>query len=283
MTEVTLKISSLGNPRIRRVVKLRQRSHRDELGLLLVEGYREIKRALDNRHMPLELFFCPACFQGTNEHALLERCRNGGARLFECTEPVFRKIAYRERPEGLLALAPRVGWKLSDVPVQPDALILVAESVEKPGNLGTLLRSADGAGVHAVLVCDRCTDLNNPNVVRASIGTLFSLPVVETTSDDALAWLHRHRIRTFAATPHAEQLYTDADMTRASAIVVGAEQVGLSDRWLNAATDRVRIPMGGQSDSLNVAAATTLLLYEAVRQRSISPSDRVPRAETPSG
>jgi TrmH family RNA methyltransferase len=143
----------------------------------------------------------------------------------------------------------------------------VAEAIEKPGNLGTILRSADAAGADAVLVCDRCTDVFNPNVVRASIGTLFSLPVVEVSTDEALPWLRARGIRILAATPAADTLYTDVDLAAATAIVVGTEKVGLSSRWMSEADVRVRIPMRGQIDSLNVASATTLLLYEAVRQR----------------
>ena len=260
-------ISSLLNARVKAVVKLRQRSHRDEAGLMLIEGYRELKRALDNRHHPVELFFCKDLFQGSNEPALIERCRQAGAQVFECTAPVFTKIAYRDRPEGLLAVAPQIRGTLEALTLPPDPLLVVAEAIEKPGNLGTILRSADAAGANAVIVCDRCTDINNPNVVRASIGTIFSLPVVETSSAEALEWLARGKIRLVATTPHTDTLYTQADLKSGVAIVLGTEQYGLSDRWLARADLKVRIPMLGQADSLNVSAAATLLLYEAVRQR----------------
>ncbi len=268
MTGDSLLISSPGNPRVKTLVKLSQRSHRDELGLMVIEGYREIKRAMDNRHIPGELFFCPPLFQGKNEPELIARCREAGAKLFECSAPVFRKIAYRDRPEGLLAVAPQVRCKLGDLHVPKTALIVVAEAIEKPGNLGTILRSADAAGANAVIVCDRCTDINNPNVVRASIGAIFSLPVIEASSAETMEWLNKRGIQTLAATPHAEKLYTEADFTKSTAIVLGAEQYGLSSPWLERAHARVRIPMRGQSDSLNVASAATILLFEAVRQRS---------------
>ncbi|MBN1268121.1 MAG: RNA methyltransferase [Kiritimatiellae bacterium] len=260
-------ITSLQNPRIKEVVKLRRRPHRDEADLLLIEGYRELKRALDNRWNPRVLFFCPALFQGSNERTLIARCGEAGAELLECSEPVFRKIAYRDRPEGLLALAPQIRLGLTDLRLDPSPLILVAETIEKPGNLGTMLRSADAAGVDAVIVCDRCTDINNPNVVRASIGTLFALPVAEASSADALQWLRERGIQVVAATPSAATDYTAADLTRATAIVVGSEQYGLKSAWMDQADVKVRIPMLGQCDSLNVAAAATILLYEAVRQR----------------
>ncbi len=267
MNTSALAITSLQNPRIKDVVKLQKRPYRDETGILLVEGYREVKRMLDNGRKPQALFYAPAFFRGGNEMTLVQRSAEAGAELFECSGEVFQKIAYRDRPEGLLALAPQVRGTLADLPTVTNPLFIVAESIEKPGNLGSLLRSADAAGVHGVIVCDRCTDINNPNVVRSSIGTLFSLPVVEASSEETLAWLRARGIKVLAATPQAEREYTDVDLTTGVALVVGTEQVGLSDAWMKEADIQVRIPMLGQIDSLNVACASTLLLYEAVRQR----------------
>lgn len=262
-----VQITSMQNPRVKEVVRLRDRPHRDETGLLVIEGYRELKRALDNRIAPRALFYSPAWYLGENEPELVQRCAQAGAELFECSKDVFQKMAYRDRPEGLLALAPQIQGRLDDLKLPPHPLLIVAEAIEKPGNLGSILRSADGAGVHAVIVCDRCTDINNPNVVRASIGTLFSLPVVEATTEDAMAWLRARDIRILAATPAADKLYTETDLRRGVAIVVGTEKFGLSSKWMDQADEKVKIPMHGQVDSLNVATATTILLYEAVRQR----------------
>lgn len=267
MTDAIQTITSLQNPRVKQIVKLRDRGDRDAAGLFLIEGYREVKRALDNHRKLHTLFFCPTLFMGTNERPLLDRASAAGAELIECSAPVFQKMAYRDRPEGLLALAPQIHRTLTDLQLPPNPLLIVAEAIEKPGNLGTMLRSADAAGVQAVIICDRCTDIHNPNVVRASIGTLFCVPVVEATTDEALAWLRQQGIAVLAATPHATQEYTQVDMKRGTAIVVGTEQYGLSDRWMQSADVQVRIPMLGQVDSLNVAAATTILLFEAVRQR----------------
>lgn len=268
MLAANLIISSLTNPRVKTVVRLRQRSHRDELSQMLVEGYRELKRALDNGYRPQALYFCADLFlKGTNEPVLIERCRALGAEIIACTPPVFEKMAYRERPEGLLAVGPQVRCALTDLTLPPHALVIVAEAIEKPGNLGTILRSADAAGVHAVLICDRCTDLHNPNVVRASTGMLFVVPVVESDSATVLAFLRARQFAILAATPHTDKLHTDVDLTGNVALVMGTEQYGLSDVWMQAADLRVRIPMLGQADSLNVAAATTILLFEAVRQR----------------
>lgn len=260
-------IESLQNPRIKSVLKLNKRAVRDERGLLLVEGYRELKRALDNRWKPSELYFCRDLFLGSNEDALIQRSAEAGATLFECSERVLRKISYRDRPEGLVAVGPQVRYSLSELTFRTTPFLVIAEAIEKPGNLGTILRSADATGVDGLIVCDRCTDISNPNVVRASIGTLFSVKVVEAATDQALPWLRHQGIRIVSATPHAERLYTDVDLTVPVAVVVGSEQYGLSTRWMNEADMKVRIPMLGQADSLNVASATTLLLYEVVRQR----------------
>jgi len=261
-------ITSLQNPRIKDVVKLRKRSRRDEEHVLLVEGYRELKRALDNDFAPTTLLYCPEQYLGENEHALVERCASVGAELLECSGPVFAKIAYKDRPEGLLALVRQKRRTLATLTLPDHPLVIIAESIEKPGNLGSILRSSDGAGVDAVVVCDGCTDIMNPNTVRSSIGTLFSLPVVEASSEETIRWLGENHLQCVAASPHSNTVYSDIDMTQGTAIVVGTEKFGLSERWMNQPDTLVRIPMLGQVDSLNVACATTILLYEAVRQRS---------------
>ena len=264
-------ITSLANPKVKHVVKLRQRSHRDEAGQMLVEGYRECKRALDNGYPPQMLFYCEELYlKNLNEPEIVSQCQACGAELYTCTAPVFEKMAYRERPEGLLMVGPQISRSLTDLTLPEHALVVVAEAIEKPGNLGTILRSADAAGVHAVIVCDRCTDIHNPNVVRASTGTLFSVPVVEAESDAAIAFLRERGFCILATTPHTETLHPDVPLTGNVAIVVGTEQYGLTEKWLNAANVRVRIPMFGLADSLNVASATTILLFEAVRQRIAS-------------
>lgn len=269
MTNGTALITSLQNPGIKRCVKLRQRSHRDELNLMLIEGYREILRASENSRFPEQLFVCRELFQGSNEDALISRCAENGADIINCTKPVFLKIAYRDRPDGLLAVAGQVHHSLAGIKLSANPLLVVAEAIEKPGNLGTILRSADAAGADAVIVCDKCTDINNPNVVRASTGTLFSVPTVECATEEAVAFLRRHRITIVSATPHTDRIYSDTDMTQPLAIVLGTEQYGLSRKWLDSCDLQVKIPMLGRADSLNVASAATILLYEAVRQRGL--------------
>ena len=261
------KISSLQNPRIKQLVKLRDRRPRDEAGVFLVEGYREIRRALEKKVALSELYFAPDWFLGENEPALIAQARAAGAKLFELSREAFAKVAYRERPDGLLAVAPQWKRSLEELVLPATPFLLVVESIEKPGNLGTILRSADAAGCDAVIVCDPITDLFNPNVVRASTGVLFSVPCVVSGSPEVQAWLKSKGIRTIATTPAGQTLYSDADLNGPLAVVMGSEQYGLSDFWLTHADLPVRIPMAGQADSLNVAMATIITLFEAVRQR----------------
>lgn len=261
------KISSLQNPRVKELVRLRDRRPRDEAGVFLVEGYREILRALDRGVNLRELYFAPDWFLGANEPALLARAEAAGAKLFELTREAFAKIAYRERPDGLLAVAPQWRRRLEDLALPAAPLLLVVEAIEKPGNLGTILRGADAAGCHAVIVCDPVTDIFNPNVVRASTGVLFSVPLVVEESARVRAWLRERGVRAVATTPAATTDYSAADLRGPLAIVMGSEQYGLSDFWLKEADLPVRIPMAGQADSLNVAMAAIITLFEAVRQR----------------
>lgn len=273
----SLVITSTSNQRVKDIVKLRQRSHRDQKGHLLVEGYREVKRALDNNYKPNTIITCPELFMGEHEGKLIERSVAAGAEYISCSVPVFMKLSARDRPDGLILIGPQIRNTLDTINLPANALVVVAESIEKPGNLGTILRSADAAGASAVFVCDKCTDVQNPNVVRASIGTLFSVPVVECASEDAIRFLSERNFTILAATPHAEKFYSDYELTGPTAVVVGSEQYGLSDKWLEAeGAAKVRIPMLGQCDSLNVASATTILLFEVVRQRVNADPSLVP-------
>lgn len=266
-----LEITSLQNEKIKACVRLRERRERNETGLFLIEGYRELKRALDAGRKINELYVCPDFFLGENEKQLIDQA---DAKTYSCTKEVFAKISYRDRPDGLLAIAPQKHLSLEDLAQilkgVKNPFLLVAESIEKPGNLGTILRSCDAAGVHAVIVCDPTTDIHNPNVVRSSVGTLFTLPVLEADGDETLAFLKKHKIAVAAATPQASSEFTQADFSVPVAIAVGTEQYGLKNSWMTQADIAVRIPMFGVADSLNVASATTLLLYEVVRQRSYS-------------
>ncbi len=259
-------ITSPQNPRVKQVVRLRDRRHRDEEGLLIVEGAAELALALAGSARPQAVYYCPAL--GLKPEELLAAAIRAGAEVVEVSAPVFAKMAYRENPDGVLAVLAIVRRGLDDLPTSERPLYIVAEAVEKPGNLGALLRSADAAGATGVIVCDPATDLSNPNVVRSSRGTLFTVPVAEASSEETIAWLRHHSVAIVAATPHASLLYTHADLRGPVAIAVGTEDVGLSPAWLTQAGVAVQIPMLGQVNSLNVATAATLLLYEALRQRS---------------
>lgn len=265
-------ITSTHNPKIKQVLQLRERRERDESGHFLIEGYRELLRAINAGWLVQQLFVCPDFFLGTNEPALIQRCEMLGGTIFHCSKPVFQKISYRDRPDGLLGVALQKHLTLGElkqttVERNCSPFYVVAEAIEKPGNLGTILRSSDAVKVSGLIVCDRCTDIYNPNVVRASVGTLFTVPVVEASGKEALQWLCEQGVTIVATTPHAQQEFTQVDLTGPVAIAVGTEQLGLSPLWMEAADCQVRIPMCGVADSLNVAMATTLLLYETYRQR----------------
>jgi RNA methyltransferase, TrmH family len=258
-----VKITSTSNARVKEIVRLRNRRARKETGLFIVEGYREIKRAIDHRIVIRELWACPELFLGENEPALIDRA---GAEVVEAAPEPFRKIAYRDRPEGLLAVCEQFDTTLEHLATGTNPLVLVVESIEKPGNLGTMIRTATAANADAVIVADQTTDVFNPNVVRASIGTLFAMPLAVCSSDDAITWLQRREIGIAAATPDGDTELWDAKL---EAVVVGAEQYGLSDEMLAAAGTKVVIPMPGNDeiDSLNAAQSASILLFEAVRQR----------------
>lgn len=267
----TLPLSSPHNPRVKQAIALRDRRDRDKTGRFLIEGYRELLRALEGGWHIEELFFAETLFLGENEGRLLEQVVERGGQLLACTEPLFYKLSYRDRPDGLIGVSRQKKWGLQECQEQlkdiAHPFILVAEAIEKPGNLGTILRSMDAAGADALILADPCTDLYNPNVIRASVGTRFTLPCFVGTSEETIAFLRRQKIPIFAATPGATLAYTEAPFQGAVAIAVGTEQLGLSEMWLQAAEKKVRIPMKGAADSLNVAMAATLLLYEVRRQR----------------
>ena len=268
-------ITSLLNPRVKHALALRERKQRKRDGLMVVEGYDEISLALECAVKPKTLFFCPALIQSretldskqAGTAGLFERVRAVEAELIEVDRRVFEKMAYRENPDGWLAVTPIPLRTLGELQLRENPLLVVVEAVEKPGNLGAILRSADAAGVEAVLLCDRTLDVGNPNVIRSSRGTVFSVPVAAAPSEEALKWLRARGIAVVAATPEADSLYTEANLRGPVAVAVGTEREGLSSVWRQGAITKARIPMSGRINSLNVASATTLFLFEAVRQR----------------
>ena len=257
-----MEITSLQNPRVKHIVKLRdEKKQRERDGLMLVEGYDEIQLALSAGHTPQTILFAPEILSRQMDDLNTENIAVNRA--------VFERMSYRENPDGWLAVFPIPRASLDDLTLSESPLVIVAESIEKPGNLGAILRTADAAGVEAVIVCDPRVDAYSPNVVRASRGTVFTVPVVETKSTQACVFLQRLGVRILAASPSAEAQYTNQDLRGPLAIAVGTESEGLSNFWLSQADLTVKIPMIGKVNSLNVSTATALIVYEALRQRSL--------------
>jgi TrmH family RNA methyltransferase len=260
-------ITSAKNPRIKQVIALKERREREQTGLTRVEGYEEISFVV-SRGLPLSsLIYCPGLFRAEGERALLAKILGNGVEAIEVSPELFERIAYREGVDGWLALAPAPAQALAALRPRDPAFLVVVDAVEKPGNLGAILRTAEAAGVDALISADPVTDWGNPNVVRASKGAVFGVPVATASSDETLDWLRGRGIRRVVATPQADILYTAADLTASVALVVGSEKYGVSRRWLEEAEMTVRIPMVGRIDSLNVSTSAALLIYEVVRQR----------------
>jgi len=256
-----MTITSTQNPKIKALLALQQKSsERRAQGLFVVEGQRELQHCI---HAGLEvttLFHCPDLLPILPKETF--------PTIYEVTKPVYEKIAYRSSTEGIIAIVKAPNLQLTNLQLKPNPLIIVLESVEKPGNLGAILRSADAAGVDAVLVCDPLTDLYNPNLIRSSIGAIFTVPCIACSSDDCIAFLKKHGIQILTAQLQDSRLYYDTDMTGGTAIVMGTESTGLTGQWRQAADAHIRIPMLGRLDSLNVSVSAAILMYEAVRQRS---------------
>ncbi len=261
-----LEITSPANPRIKQLVALRRRRGREHAAGTLVEGLAEISLALAAGVRPQALYYCPELI-APDSLAVTAQAASAGADIIRVSRPVFEKISYREGPDGWLAVVPAVPDRLDRLRLSAQPLVLICAGLEKPGNLGAILRTADAAGVDAVIAADPVTDWANPNVIRASKGTVFSVPVASASTPEALAWISDHGLQVVAATPTAHQLVTETDLTGPTAIAVGAEQAGLSAEWLKRADVTVRIPMFGLADSLNVSTSAAIISYEAVRQR----------------
>ena len=255
-------ISSAQNPKIKLLLELQQKSQeRRRQGLFVVEGRREIERCIQSGYQVDTLFWCPEIF-GIEEPTV------DGARVFQVSADIYNKVAYRGGTEGVIAEVVAQQRTLDSLKLQKRPLIVVLESVEKPGNVGAILRSADAANVDAVIVCDPLTDLYNPNLIRASIGGVFSVPTAVCDSKACITFLKERGVRILTAQLQDSYEYYDYDMRRATAIVMGTESTGLTDQWREAADAHIRIPMLGRLDSLNVSVSAAILMYEAVRQRN---------------
>lgn len=248
---------------------LRRRREREDSGTCLVEGYEELALAMDAGAIPEVVLHCAELMlDPAAQLPLVERARSLGAQTWEVARAAFEKTAYREGPDGFLAVVPTPGLPLAQVTLPPDPLVLLCEGIEKPGNLGAMLRTADAAGIDLVVAVDPVTDWGNPNVVRGSKATVFSVPVASATLGETIAWLADLGVRHLATTPDTETVHTDVDWSGPVAFSVGTEKYGLTDAALEAADERIRIPMHGVVNSLNVATSAAIVAYEALRHRS---------------
>ena len=269
-------ITSAQNPKIKNLLLLQEKSKaRREQGLFVVEGRRELEHCLEAGFKVRTVFICPEIIdsaanyfsQGFAKNQFSAESSAVDVVVIEIPEQLYRKVAYRESTEGIIAEVEYKELKLSDLKLPENPLVMVLESVEKPGNLGAVLRSADAAGVNAVIFCDPLTDLYNPNLIRASIGAVFTVPTVAASSEETIAFLQERGIQILTAQLQDSSLYYDIDMRRGTALVMGTEATGLTDLWRKAASAHIRIPMLGRLDSLNVSVSAAILLFEAVRQR----------------
>ncbi|VAX36550.1 SpoU rRNA methylase family protein [hydrothermal vent metagenome] len=251
-----IKITSLVSPRIKNIVQLRKSRQRGVEGFTIVEGVREVERAFEAGVRMESVYFC-----GDRPSFL------NNVSIYETTKDIFSKISYGKKENGVLAVCQPKQYDLKDFKNTKNDFFVVVEGVEKPGNLGAILRTCDGVGVTGVIVCDQKTDVYNPNVIRASLGTIFSVKTVVVSVQEVIGFLKVNTVKICAAFPEAKMVYTKADLTGALAVVVGSEDQGLSTVWSEEADMSVRIPMKGKADSLNVSVSTGVLLYEAFRQR----------------
>lgn len=265
-----MKITSAANPRIKAAAKLRNARDRIAQQQIIIDGVREIGRALDAGVNLREIFVCDEFCRSTDSQSLLARLARPDIARFDVTPTVFAKIAFGQRAEGIVAVAQMPQKSLERLQINDKKrklLVAVLEGVEKPGNIGAVLRSADGGGVSAVIVVDGGSDLYNPNAIRASLGTIFTMPVCAAGSSETLAWIRKQKLAIHAARVDGSIEHTAADFTGPTAIILGSESSGLSDAWNGEDIINVRLPMHGVADSLNVSAAAAVLFYEADRQR----------------
>lgn len=259
------KITSTQNPKIKNIIKLQQKSsERKKQNLIVIEGLREISLAVKSGMELKTLFFCPEIIS----YSELEESFGAHRDYFELSSEVYNKLAYRGSTEGIIALAEPNYLSLGDVKLRENPLVIVLESVEKPGNLGAILRTADAAKVDAVIISDPLTDIYNPNVIRSSVGCVFTNQIVSCVSDEAISWLQEKSIKSYAAALTATKDYHNFDYTGPVAIVMGTEADGLTDKWLKNTDNQIIIPMSGEIDSLNVSTSTAILIFEAMRQRN---------------
>jgi TrmH family RNA methyltransferase len=265
---MTKQISSIHNPFVKQLIQLKEKSReRKKSGLFLIEGLREIKLAIQGDYQMETLLYCPELCTELLTNELTHKLIN----LIEVTKDVYQKLAYRGSTEGVIALAKTKSLKLNELKLKSEnPLILVAEAPEKPGNIGALLRTADAANVDAVIIANPKTDLYNPNIIRSSVGCVFTNEVATGTTKDVIHFLKENNINIYCTTLQASVNYHTQDYTKPTAIIVGTEATGLSTEWTKNATQNIIIPMEGKIDSMNVSVAAGILIFEAKRQRDFN-------------
>ena len=260
-------ITSAQNPKIKDLLALQEKSkERRNKGLFVVEGRRELLHCVEAGYEPYAVFYCPDIISNADFDAVVENC---DCNYYEIPQHLYDKVAYRGGTEGVIAELHCKEMNLESLKLKENPLVVILESVEKPGNLGAVLRSADASGVDAVIVCDPLTDMYNPNLIRSSIGAIFTVPVATATSEDTIKWLKDNNIKIYTAQLQDSEWYYDTDMKGATAIVMGTEATGLTTAWRKAADAHIKIPMLGKLDSLNVSVSAAILMFEAVRQRNV--------------
>ncbi len=262
------KITSTQNPKVKSLLALEKPRERRKQQLFVIEGKREIGLAIEAGYKIGNLFFCDEIVTEKElaELPLADRL------LIPVSKDVFDKIAVRESTGGILAVAEQKTHRLAEIKLRKNPLILILEGVEKPGNLGAVLRTADAAAVDAVIICDPQTDFYNPNVIRSSVGCVFTNQVAAATSEETIDWLHNNHVSIFCTYLKSSKAYHQTDFTQSSAIVMGTEATGLSDIWVKNATSNIIIPMRGKIDSMNVSNAAAVVVFEAMRQREFNAS-----------
>lgn len=259
-------ITSHQNPKIKNVLALEKARERNEQNVFILEGIKELSLALEGKYTINTVFFCP---QIISAEAILTVVREESL-LIPVQQNVFEKIAYRDSTGGIIAIVQQKKHTLDNIRLRKNPLILVLESVEKPGNLGAVLRTADAANIDAVVICDPQTDFYNPNVIRSSVGCVFTTQIASSTSHETIAWLNKNEIKVFATSLESSTPYHKIDFTSPCAIIMGTESTGLSDAWIRIADSTIIIPMRGKIDSMNVSNAAAVLIFEACRQRGFT-------------
>ena len=259
-------ITSAQNPKVRTLLELQEKSKaRRKTGLFVVEGRRELLHCIEAGYEPHTVFVCTEILKEKELKEIAGKC---DCNFIDLPQHLYDKVAYRGGTEGVIAELHCKEMTLESLKLKESPLVVVLEAVEKPGNLGAVLRSADASGVDAVIVCDPLTDMYNPNLIRSSIGAIFTVPTATATSDETIAWLKAKGIKIYTAQLQDSEWYYDTDMKGGTAIVMGTEATGLTDAWRKAADAHIKIPMLGRLDSLNVSVSAAILMFEAVRQRN---------------